>query len=197
MESLRYLIVLCIVLFELNYVLSKRNLSLNNLSQRIDMIDTNYHKKTRDLELEIRYLKGELEDEKMRNDVLEAKMNLSETAIKGSTVESNSKKLSYHSICSFEYYFFFNIIAVMNKKQIKLHTFFFFLANSRVRKYIVLIYIQCIRSTKRIIFAFHFHLFRVNMFSKSIFLRIYHSFERFTVDFRCDLKMVKFLGENL
>ena len=126
MESLRYLIVLCIVLFELNYVLSKRNLSLNNLSQRIDMIDTNYHKKTRDLELEIRYLKGELEDEKMRNDVLEAKMNLSETAIKGSTVESNSKKLSYHSICSFEYYFFFNIIAVMNKKQIKLHTFFFF-----------------------------------------------------------------------
>ena len=98
MESLRYLIVICIVLFELNYVLSKRNLSLKNLSQRIDMIDTNYHKKTRDLELEIRYLKGELENEKMRNDVLEAKMNLSETAIKGSTVESHSKnnKLSFH-----------------------------------------------------------------------------------------------------
>ena len=46
-------------------------------------------------------------------------MNLSETAIKGSTVESHSKKLNYHSISSFKYYFFFNIIAVMTKKIYK------------------------------------------------------------------------------
>ena len=54
-------------------------------------------------------------------------MNLSETAIKGSTVESHSKKLSYHSISSFEYYFFFNIIAVMTKKIYKaaIITYFF------------------------------------------------------------------------
>ena len=52
-------------------------------------------------------------------------MNLSETAIKGSTVESHSKKLSYHSISSFKYYFFFNMIAVMTTKIYKAAYVFF------------------------------------------------------------------------
>ena len=92
MELLRIALKLCIVIFELKCVLSMKNRSLRKLNERIEVIETNYNKRINDMEIEIRLLKDELDDQRVVIDHLEAKMNLTEPETTISVGEPNGKK---------------------------------------------------------------------------------------------------------
>ena len=86
-----------IVSFELQYVYSIETLesfskSLTTLEQRVEMLETNNYKRMNGLELEIRSLKAELNEQKARADSLEATLNATVDKLREISLQLPGKK---------------------------------------------------------------------------------------------------------
>ena len=77
MDSRRFLLVICIILFEhnLHYVHAIHDRALRKLNLRIQKLESSNQKRINDLEFDIRTLRIELAEQTIKADELESRLN--------------------------------------------------------------------------------------------------------------------------